>query len=585
MFLRFDTRRLFHLLLGVYFLVGAHYTFPNFGGYGLNLPQNFVAWIFAGPLIGLGLWQWVRHRTFHYSVNLAIYWIGAGILTIPLFFSNVIDFSSAAPRVMGLIGGLLLYTAVLQMQWTSSQWRLVLILILACVAVESVLGLIQYFVLEPGNYLGYDALGNRPQGSFQQVNVMASFIATGFAISLFLTVSTGAPTRGQTAKLGAVLAGFVALSAPFLLVVIQSRTGQLGALAALLLLLPSLRGKAPIFGKQLILWSFLAGSGLITGLGALNTVESAKRPPTIYEDPGARAIIYGQSFEVIQQSPLIGGGYGNFENAWRQKHAQTASPPGNVVMGLHALSHPHNETLLWLVEGGLLAFSALLILALGLLRSLWRVPWTRGLGLLALVAPILIHTQTEYPLYHSSLHWIILIVLLASIDASCLPIRSVRFPRVVLPATLALLVPATVVPFMVTGLQSLAVITQLESKRPRDFQLLMKISNPIPDHHRFQQHLWDLRLRTALANNDEDELAAYIAWSKILTATQPRAPLFRKQVLVLRALGRVDEAEDVLAEARYLLGDRPEFSQLGTPNSEAPINDQDPSLEERPAPS
>lgn len=559
MLLRLDSRRLFHLLLGAYFLLGAHYTFPNFGGYGLNLPQNFAAWIFAAPLIGLGLWQWARHRVFHYSLSLAYYWLGAALLVVPLFFPNVIDFPGAAPRVVGLIAGLLLYTAALQIQWTPEHWRNVLFLILACVAVESVLGLVQYLALEPGNYWGYDTLQNRPQGSFQQVNVMASFIATGFAISLFLTVSTEAPTKGQTAKLGAVLAGFVALSAPFLLVVIQSRTGQLGGLAALLLLLPSLRGQTPVFRKRLILWFSLAGAGLMAGLGALSSADSGQRPTTIYEDPGARAIIYAQSFEVIQDSPWIGAGYGNFENAWRQNHAQTANPSGNVVMGLHALNHPHNETLLWLVEGGLLAFSGLLILALALLRSLWRVPWTKGLSLLALVTPILIHTQTEYPLYHSSLHWITLVLLLAMIDSACAPSHRTVFPKIVLPAALALAIPLAVIPFMITGLKSLAVITKFESKKPQEFQLLMEVANPAFDLNRFHWHLWELRLRTALITQNEAELTAYLAWSEHLAQTMPRSPLFINQMIALRALGRFEEAEAVLAEALYLFGDRPDL--------------------------
>ncbi|MDG1923914.1 MAG: hypothetical protein P8I59_01525 [Pseudomonadales bacterium] len=54
------TERLFQLILAVYFLVCAHYTFPNFGGYGLTLPANYVAWMMMSILIGLGLWQWAR---------------------------------------------------------------------------------------------------------------------------------------------------------------------------------------------------------------------------------------------------------------------------------------------------------------------------------------------------------------------------------------------------------------------------------------------------------------------------------------------------------------------------------------------
>lgn len=559
MFLRFDSKRLFHLILGAYFLLGAHYSFPNFGGYGLNMPQNFAAWIFTAPLIGLGLWQWARDRVFHFSISLALYWLGAAMLALPLFFPNVIDIASAAPRIAGLIAGLLLYTAALQINWTSVHWRNVLILVLAGIAVESVLGLLQYFVLEPGNYWGYNTLQNRPHGSFQQVNVMASFIATGFAISLYLILSKDEHAMAPAAKIGAVLACFMALSAPFLLVVIQSRTGQLGGLAALLLLLPSLRRQGPVLTRQLLLWFFLAGTGLIAGLGALSTADSPKRPPTIYEDPGARAVIYAQSFEVIQQNPLFGSGYGNFEHAWRHNHAETAKPEGNVIMGLHALSHPHNETLLWLVEGGLLAFTALVILASGLLLSLWRVPWRQRCSLLALVTPILIHTQTEYPLYHSSLHWITLILLLAMIDAACAPIRTVAFPRIIFPAAAALAIPLAVTPFMVTGLQSLAVITKFESKKPREFELLMEVSNPAFDLNRFQWHLWELRLRTALITADTTELAAFLAWSERLAQTMPRSPLYVNRIIALRALGRIDDAEAVLAEARYLFGDRPDL--------------------------
>ena len=56
------TEGLFQLILAVYFLVCAHYTFPNFGGYGLTLPANYVAWMMMSILIGLGLWQWARAR-------------------------------------------------------------------------------------------------------------------------------------------------------------------------------------------------------------------------------------------------------------------------------------------------------------------------------------------------------------------------------------------------------------------------------------------------------------------------------------------------------------------------------------------
>ena len=125
-------------------------------------------------------------------------------------------------------------------------------------------------------------------------------------------------------------------------------------------------------------------------------VDQVDRPLTIYEDPGARTTIYAQSADVIGEHWVLGAGYGRFESAWRNEHAQQASPPGNVIGGLHALNHPHNETLFWTVEGGISALIGLLILAVGFLRTFRGCFMARIAGLLALPAPILIHTQTEY---------------------------------------------------------------------------------------------------------------------------------------------------------------------------------------------
>ena len=548
------TEGLFQLILAVYFLVCAHYTFPNFGGYGLTLPANYVAWMMMSILIGLGLWQWARARALMVTPQLILFWLGGLVLTLPLLAPGIEDLLLAGPRVAALIAGLLLYTAILQFRVTNAIWQQMLPLILAGAVLQSLIGLVQYCVLEPGNFMGYNTAENRPNGTFQQVNVMASFLATGFAISLFLALM---PQEKPVSRLVQALRLVMAFSGPLLLVVIQSGTGQLAGLAVLLLSLPLIlktHALSKPFNKA---WFGLATLGLITGLIALNSsVEGVKRGADIYQDPGARVEIYGQSLEVIRQNPVFGAGYGQFESAWRAQHAADASPPGNVIQGLHALSHPHNETLLWVVEGGLVAFIGLLLLAAGFLTTLFRLPWATGLVGLALTAPILIHTQTEYPLYHSGLHWITLILLLAFVDTHQSPPKAVAFPRIILPLSLAFLTPLLVIPFMVTGLQSLAVITQLEASKPRQYHRLLDVTNPAADMNRFQWHLWALRLNTALAEGNRQELTAYLAWSEKMSRGTPRSPLWVNQMIALRALGDFDAAEAKLAEARYLFGDK-----------------------------
>ena len=126
-------------------------------------------------LIGLGLWQWARARTLMITTQMICFWLGGLVLTLPMLNPAIEDLSLAAPRATALIAGLLLYTAIIQFRGTTIIWQQLLPLILAAVVIQSLLGLVQYFLLEPGNLMGYNTIDNRPNGTFQQVNVMASF--------------------------------------------------------------------------------------------------------------------------------------------------------------------------------------------------------------------------------------------------------------------------------------------------------------------------------------------------------------------------------------------------------------------------
>jgi len=108
-----------------------------------------------------------------------------------------------------------------------------LILILIAIALESSLGLIQYFFFEEG---GGDKVGvNRPHGVFLQPNVMASFMATGLAIALFISTKLTLVKSRITTPLKELIC-FTLFSSSFLLLVLQSRTGNLGAILVLTLI-------------------------------------------------------------------------------------------------------------------------------------------------------------------------------------------------------------------------------------------------------------------------------------------------------------------------------------------------------------
>lgn len=84
---------------------------------------------------------------------------------------------------------------------------------------------------------GYNIVANRPYGIFQQPNVMASFLATGLAISGYLLARQPHTKYLHWRHKLVILYAAPVLTIP-LLVVLASRTGWLGSILALALLLP-----------------------------------------------------------------------------------------------------------------------------------------------------------------------------------------------------------------------------------------------------------------------------------------------------------------------------------------------------------
>lgn len=188
----------------------------------------------ASLVIGVGLWQVTLQQRLVFSSLQAGLWLGGLLLLLPMAYPGFELKDYAVPRLLGLFAGLLFLFCLYQWQLACEARDKLLYLLLGAVAIEALLGLVQYYLLTPGNWLGYNTQTNRPYGIFQQPNVMASFMATGLSLAIWLEM------RGH---LNAWLRGLrygVILAACLLLVVVQSRVGQLGGLLVLLLLAPQL---------------------------------------------------------------------------------------------------------------------------------------------------------------------------------------------------------------------------------------------------------------------------------------------------------------------------------------------------------
>ncbi|RUR53457.1 ligase [Aeromonas veronii] len=538
----------FGVLFIAYWLFGMHFFMHNPGGAGLYLPFNAWGWVFASLAIGLGLWQVTLRQCLVFSPLQAGLWIGALLLLLPMLYLGFALKDYAIPRLLGLFAGLLFLFGLYQWRFDKLQRDRLLYLILIAIAIEAVLGLVQFYLLTPGNWIGYDTKANRPYGIFQQPNVMATFMATGIALAIWLEL------RREGGRLLMALRYGVILSAALLLVVLQSRVGQLGGLLALFLLMPQLY-------RQRLLWRILGLVILAVAIGLLSKYWMAgiNRGLEIYQSGGARLDIWPFTCRLVMQNWLVGIGYGGFESTFLHRYGEARSLSPDIGMKIYNLDHPHNEFLYWAVEGGIAPIIGMVIMGGALLWRLASVRWVNAMGLLALVTPILLHTQTEYPLYHAIVLWWLLLTLIYIIDIEieetslasygrsswwdmeCRPWLLLRF--------MAITIPLLVVPFMLTAIHTAWVVTKYERGGYKEPTLLLDIVNPMAWLTRVEFDVNSVRLMVGLQTSNKTELEAYLEWGQAFVRHTPRANIYANMVIALNALGRTEEANAMRTEA------------------------------------
>lgn len=535
----------------LYWLLGMHFFMHNPGGAGLYLPFNAWGWIFASLVMALGLWHVTLSQRLVVSPLLTAQWLGGILLLLPMAYPGFELKDYAIPRLLGLFAGLLFLASLYQWRFGREARDRLLYLLLGAVAIEALLGLVQYYLLVPGNWIGYDTQTNRPYGIFQQPNVMASFMATGLSLAIWLELRGDANPWLKGLRYGVILA------TSLLLVVLQSRVGQLGGVMALLLLSAQL-GRERRLGRMLA----LVALGILLGLASQYLMAGARRGLEIYQSGGMRSIYWPYAAKLIAQMPWTGWGYGSFESVFLHHYMADKALNPAMVQIEYNLDHPHNEFLYWAVEGGLAPMLGMVLMGGALLWRLSRAGWVKGAALLALVTPILLHTQTEYPFYHAIALWWALLLLIHVLDAEveeqahanwreyvCHPWLLLRFA--------AIAIPLIVVPFMLTALHTAWVVTKYERGGYKQPALLLDIVNPLAWLTRVEFDVNAVRLMVGLQANNKAELEAYLDWGQAFVRHTPRANIYANMVIALNALGRTAEADNLRASALMLYPGEP----------------------------
>jgi len=351
-------------------------------------------------------------------------------------------------------------------------------------------------------WLHYNPLAaeGRPLGMFGQVNLLGSFLATGLGATLWSVVQC----RRKNASVAWVV---ILLTIGFALYLTHSRTGWLGAtiaLVGLVVFYPARTRRKTL----LLITGLVAGGWLLVqilpspGIPVLVPAEHQMQSQTVKrainsdakdastfslermraESSTQRRQMLEGSVALIKQHPLLGAGAGSFESVWPDALAST----GQVSSFAHTVTHPHNEILFVLAEGGIVALSGLLVFA-----GIFCIPLIKGSQrsrtIWALTLPVAVHCMTEYPFYLSAVHAVIFLLLLRlSWPARLLKPRdvSLSLKRFILIAAGGLCLWGML--FLHTAWQTRAILRTAERSGLTDTELLKDVPNSIAQYDRLQ---------------------------------------------------------------------------------------------------
>ncbi|WP_261816099.1 PglL family O-oligosaccharyltransferase [Vibrio gallicus] len=540
----------FLIAVGAAFLVAAHFFTPNPGGAGLMLSFNPPVWVAISVALGIAAYQTARNRVVRYSKLSIALLVSCILLTLPVFYPNA-EPIFALPRLSGLWAGLALLFALQQFRFSNEEKQRLLWFILLAVLIEALLGWAQYTLFSQGNFMGYNTIRNRPYGIFQQPNVMASFLSTGLVLSGYL-LARQPHTKYLHWRYKLVLLYATPILTIPLLIVLASRTGWLGALISLALLLPYVYRFAA--RNRSYLWLSMLGLGFIVGIGLtqIGSNQSLLQQKTDLESP--RAYTFPQTLDMLIERPLSGYGYGQFETEYTVYTARQHQLNSDYPAGLPAMDHPHNELLYWGVEGGVVPLFGLLLAMGYVLYWLNKAKHGTRIGILALFVPIVLHTQLEYPFYHSAIHWISFIILIYWVDQRGGRAYLFKFGR---SSKLALRVSSLLLPifcsvFMISALQTNYVLTSFERSKPKDPNILDKVTNPVVWKDRYE---WDINstfLQLGLATRNPKYIQTFIDWAQEFVKHKPRPAIYKNLIIAYQGQSEEMLAEEVRGEAKFL---------------------------------
>lgn len=402
------------LILFTVLLMSSLYFHANIGGSGMRIPNNILVWLF-GSLIGFyGLYRFSRSE---HIILPRFAWL---LLAFPVMAllsgvaAGVVNSTEWFLRLFYIWGGVLFFFALFQFNFTPKKIDQILLWIILASVLHAIIGIAQIlYVNDLPSWLPVNQQGD-PTGIFQQINNHASFQVTSLMLVFWLLTR---PITKSTHWSLMTLLSLAIFSSTFIVSFSGSRVAILGFLLALPLFVLSrwkyIQANKKRWGSVIFVMSLaiFATNQIDTDKGLSSIGDKTAAINSGYSGD-ARLGIYKISFDLVKESPIYGHGIGSFARVWQLAKPDFYEQHPGATLPSQRVSHPHNEIIYWLVEGGLLAGIGLMLFGLALLKILWLLPTSRRYVYAALLLPIMLHAQVELPFYISSLHWFVMLFLL-----------------------------------------------------------------------------------------------------------------------------------------------------------------------------
>ena len=520
---------LFLIGLILLFLITPFYHQANRGGSGFEITFNIPVWVIASWIIAASVLLVINNKQFIYPQKWIYFLIFPVIVIIGGLVTEIGQPIVWLFRQMYLLGGLLFLFALFQFQPRQKIIDQVLFVLVLATGLHALLGTMQMNtpeLLSSWFPLNRDFV---PRGMFQQINVHASFLATGLIVTLYVISRPSFRTSSLIVKAIVVISFTLSI---YVIVASGSRVGLLSLLLSIPLIVwcrcKQLRPQKKLLLVLLVLSCCSFGAGYA---GLDRTVDKTfKLTENAYAS--ARVAMYTIGLELVAEQPVQGYGVGGFLKAWNEQAPDFSSRHPEITLP-DFVPHPHNETLLWMVEGGLPAFIGILAIIVGISLALISTGFQRGGAYAAMLIPISLHTQVELPFYSSSVHWFLwlfLIFLVLRHQTRTVDVHlSQAATRLIQVVTITFAVGVTA--FMVNTARAQADLYRFSHDKNLQPPYLQVAMNNLYYKPVAEELAMRVMLYTSIENKDYVRVELFESWAKQFIQVRPAIKIYEELIL------------------------------------------------------